>query len=70
MRDFEEVSRENVLTEMVNDSDIFAFVLKIDSRKTVTYMGYRLRNEKLGVIQGLISQANVVFYKKTEEVKA
>lgn len=68
MRDFEEIAREDVITEMVNGSDIFAFVLKIDSRKAVTYMGYRLRNEKIGAIQSLTNQANVVFYKKKEEV--
>lgn len=68
MRDFEKIDREEVLTEIVNGADIFAFVLKIDARKSVTYMAHRLRDEKVGVIQRLIAQANVVFYKKKEEI--
>lgn len=69
MKDFVEIAREDVLTELVKGSDIFVFVLKIDSRKTVTYGGYRLRDEKIAAIQRFTGQANVVFYKKIEEVE-
>lgn len=66
MRDFEKIPPEEVLTELANGSDIFAFVLKIDSWGAVTYGGYRLREEKIGVIQRFIAQDNIVFYKKKE----
>lgn len=68
MRDFEKLDPKEVIVEMVNGADIFAFVLNVDSRKTVTYRSYRLRDEKVGFIQKLTNQANVVFYKKKEEV--
>lgn len=68
MRDFEKIPPEEVLIELANGSDIFAFVLKVDSRKSVSYRGYRLRDEKVGVIQRLTGQDNVVFYKEKEEV--
>ena len=66
MRDFEKIPREEVLIELANGSDIFAFILKLDSKGAVTYGGYRLREEKIGVIQRFIAQDNVVFYKKKE----
>lgn len=70
MKDFEKIPPEEVLIELANGSDIFAFVLKLDARGAVTYGGYRLREEKVGVIQRLTGQDNVVFYKKKEEVTA
>ena len=66
MKDFETIPPEGVLAELANGSDIFAFVLKIDARGAVTYGGYRLREEKIGVIQRFIAQDNIVFYKKKE----
>ena len=70
MRDFEEIRREEVLNELVNGFEIFAFVLKVDSRKAVTDLSYKLRNEKIVVIQNLIANPNAVFFKKKEEVIA
>lgn len=68
MKDFEKISPKEVLIELANGSDIFAFVLKLDSRRAVTYTSYRLREERVGAIQKITDQDNVVFYKKKEEV--
>lgn len=65
MKDFIQITKDDVLPRLMNDEQVYAFVLNMRSNG-ITPDSYKLKEKQLGTIAKLINHDNVIlFVKKT-----
>ncbi len=66
MRDYIQITKDDVLPRLMNGEEVYAFTLKIYKNGNVNPDCRKLSNEKLETIATIIRDPNVVLFVKKE----
>lgn len=66
MRDFIQITKDDVLPRLLNGEEVYAFTLTVYKNGNITPTCNRLSSEKLEVISKKINDPNVVLFVKKE----